>query len=266
MSVDERLIEGWNGADYERHSSHQRRWGGSLLAELTLRGDERILDLGCGDGTLTRQLADRVPRGCVLGVDAAPGMLEAAEAKCGPNMRVACLDIADLAFEAEFDVVFSNATLHWLPDHAAVLRGVHRALRPGGILRGQFGGEGNIPNLVACTRHRMASPPFLGAFAGFRWPWTFPELTAYEALLGKSAFAAWRAWLEAKEQRFPTAEALVGWIDNPCLIPFVQALPTDLRRPFRDAVVADMLARTRQPDGSHLEPFWRMNVWARKAD
>jgi trans-aconitate 2-methyltransferase len=223
--MDTRLIEGWNGTDYEKHSAHQRRWGGSLIEELTLRGNERILDLGCGDGTLTRQLADRVPRGFVLGVDAAPGMLEAAQAKCGPNMRVERVDIADLSFEAEFDVIFSNATLHWLSDHAAILHRVHRALRPGGILRAQFGGDGNVPNLVACARHRMATPPFPEAFAGFRWPWTFPDLTAYEALLGASAFAQWRAWLEAKEQFFPTAEALVGWIDNPCLIPSSRRSP-----------------------------------------
>jgi trans-aconitate 2-methyltransferase len=260
-----RLIQEWNGEDYERHSSQQRAWGGDLIAELTLRGDERILDLGCGDGTLAQRLAAMVPRGSVLGIDAAPEMLEAARDKCGSNMQVAVLDIRQLDFTAEFDLAFSNATLHWVQEHDTILVQIHHALRPGGILRTQFGADGNCPTFLACVRRQMAAPPYRDAFAAFRWPWFFPSLPDYEALLTASPFVEWRAWIEPKEARFPTAEALVGWIDNPCLIPFVQALPSILRQPFRDAVVADMLERTRQPDGSHLEPFRRMNVWARRS-
>ena len=233
MGADERLIETWDGKDYERHSSHQRKWGGGLIEELSLRGDERVLDLGCGDGTLTRSLADRVPRGVVLGVDAAPGMLETARTKCGPNMSVRLLDLNALAFDGEFDVIFSNATLHWIHDHAPLLAHIHRALAPGGILRAQFGGDGNCPNLIECVRRQMAIPPFAQALAGFRWPWFFPGVSEYEELLLISSFHEWRAWIEPKEQGFPTAEAIVGWIDNPALIPFVQALPADLRNPFR---------------------------------
>jgi trans-aconitate methyltransferase len=265
MDTNNRLVESWDGRDYERHSPHQREWGSGLVAELLLQGNERILDLGCGDGSITRQLADRVPHGSVLGVDAAPEMLEAARDKCGRNMTVGHLDINGLAFEAEFDVVFSNAALHWMHDHAALLRNIHRGLRPGGILRAQFGCDGNCPNLIECARRQMATPPFPEAFAGFRWPWYFPSLTQYEGLLSSSPFAEWRAWTENRDQRFPSADAIVGWIDNPCLIPFVQALPAELRKPFRDGVVEAMLARTHCPDGTHLEPFRRINVWARKA-
>jgi trans-aconitate 2-methyltransferase len=264
MNTADRLVDSWGGRDYERHSSHQRTWGSELMAELSLHGHERILDLGCGDGSLTRQLAERVPRGSVLGIDAAAEMLDAARDKCGPQMAVRHLDITDLDFESEFDVVFSNASLHWVHDHAAVLLGVHRALRPGGVLLAQFGCDGNCPNMLACLHRQMATQPFPHAFAGFRWPWFFPTLPAYEDMLRASRFAEWRARTEHRDQRFPSADAIVGWIDNPCLIPFVQALPAELRKPFRDAVVAAMLVRTRQPDGTYLEPFRRINVWARK--
>ncbi len=236
------------------------------MAELSLRGDERILDLGCGDGSLSRLLAERVPRGSVLGIDAAITMLEAARDKCGPNMAMQRLDITDLDFESAFDVVFSNASLHWVHDHNAVLRKIHRALKPGGVFLGQFGCQGNCPNMLVCLRRQMATPPFADAFVCFRWPWFFPSLPDYESLLRASPLATWRAWTVHRHQRFPSADAIVGWIDNPCLIPFVQALPTELRKPFRNAVVEAMLARTRQPDGTHLEPFRRINVWARRAE
>ena len=142
MHTSDRLVENWDGRDYERHSSHQRAWGSDLMAELSLRGDERILDLGCGDGSLSRQFAERVPRGSVLGIDAAAAMLEAARDKCTPNMAVQRLDITDLDFESAFDIVFSNASLHWVHDHTAVLRNIHRALRPGGVFLAQFGCDG----------------------------------------------------------------------------------------------------------------------------
>jgi len=265
MSIPDRLIENWNGADYERQSAHQRSWGTGIAAELPLRGGERILDLGCGDGSVTRLLAERVPDGSVLGIDAAAGQLEAAGKKCLPNMAVELLDINAMEFDGEFDCIYSNATLHWVRDHAALLRRAYRALRPGGILRAQFGGDGNCPNLLECLRLRMAMPPYREAFAGFAWPWFFPGVPEYQRLLRASPFGGGRAWLEAKPHRFPGAEALVGWLDNPSLIPYIQGLPSGLRRPFRDLVVADMLARTAQPDGGYLEPFSRMNVWAQKA-
>ena len=192
-------------------------------------------------------------------------MLEAAREKCGPNMRLQQLAIQHLTFESEFDVVFSNAALHWVHDHAAVLRSIHRALRPGGVLLAQFGCDGNCPNLLVCLHRQMETPPFPEAFAGYRWPWFFFSLPAYEGLLRASSFAEWRTWTEHHDQRFSGADALVGWIDNPCLIPFVQALPADLRKPFRDAVVQAMLRQTEQPDGTYLEPFRRIDVWARRA-
>ena len=259
-----RLIATWDGTDYERHSSHQRQWGNSLIDELTLRGNEQILDLGCGDGTLARSLADRVPQGRVLGVDAADGMLEAARAKSGANLQFEHVDIAEIGFDREFDVIFSNAALHWVSGHAALLVRLHRALRPGGLVRTQFGGDGNCPTLLRCLRNTMAAEAYGEAFAAFHWPWYFPSVAEYEALLHASPFHRFRVWMEAKDQVFASAEALIGWIDNPCLIPFLQALPSALRQNFRNAVVNDMLAQCRRPDSTYVEQFRRINVWAQR--
>jgi trans-aconitate methyltransferase len=266
VDTDGRLVEHWDGHDYERQSAHQRAWGRGLIDELRFRGHERILDLGCGDGSLTRQLAERVPNGWVLGVDAAPEMLEAAEAKRLPNTTLRCLNIDALTSAGEFDLVFSNAALHWVHDHATLLVNVYRALRPGGVLRAQFGGGANCPNLVACVRRQMTAPPYAEALRSFRWPWRFFSVPEYERLLRVSSFAEWRTWLEERDHAFPTTDALVGWIDNPCLIPFLQALPAALRKPFRTAVVEAMLHATRRSDGVCVEQFRRLNVWARRSE
>ena len=259
-----RLIATWDGTDYEWHSSHQRQWGSGFIAELPLRGDERILDLGCGDGSLTRRLADRVTRGCVLGVDAALGMLDTARAKSGANLQFEHVDIAEIGFDREFDVIFSNAALHWVSGHAALLARLHRALRPRGIMRAQFGGDGNCHTLLQCLRNHMAAKAYGEAFAAFRWPWYFPSVAEYEALLHASPFRRFRLWMETKDQVFASAEALIGWIDNRCLIPFLQALPSALRQDFRNAVVNDTLAQCRRLDGMYAEQFRRINVWAQR--
>ncbi len=260
-----RLVPNWDGADYERHSGHQRNWGGDLVNELPLQGNERILDIGCGDGSLTARLAKRVPQGSVLGVDAATGMLEAAQAKASANLRFEQLDVAEIAFEQEFDVIFSNAALHWVDGHAQLLSRFHRALRPGGVLRVQFGGEGNCPALSRWICTHMALPRYADALAGFRWPWFFPSAGEYEGLLRASPFSEWQIWTEPKDQIFASPDALIGWIDNPCLIPFLQALPPELRQPFRNGVVSAMLVECRELDGTFREHFIRLNLWAKRA-
>ena len=133
----------FDGKKYEKASAHQREWGTKLIAELDLQGTERILDLGCGDGALSARIADLVPNGEVTGIDASRGMIEAAPSKVRANLRFLLMDINDLNHVEQFDVVFSNATLHWIKDHQRLLRNVGRALRKGGRLRFNFAGEGN---------------------------------------------------------------------------------------------------------------------------
>jgi trans-aconitate methyltransferase len=104
----------FDGKKYEKASAHQKEWGTKLIAELDLRGTERILDLGCGDGALSAQIADLVPSGEVVGIDASRGMIEAARSKVRKNLRFVLLDINELNYVEQFDLVFSNATLHWV--------------------------------------------------------------------------------------------------------------------------------------------------------
>jgi trans-aconitate methyltransferase len=129
----------WDPARYAGNGRFVANLAQSLVADLNPSANERILDLGCGDGFLTRQIAES--GATVVGVDSSPEMIAVAQ-QHGVDARHA--DGQALPFEAEFDAVFSNAALHWMHDQDAVLRGVYRALKPGGRFVAEFGGQGNI--------------------------------------------------------------------------------------------------------------------------
>ena len=166
----------FDGNKYKAASAHQKEWGAKLIQELNLAGTEKILDLGCGDGALTVQLAELIPRGSVLGIDASRGMIEAARAHMADNLSFEVRDINELNFENEFDIVFSNATLHWIKDHHALLGNVHRALKNGGALRFNFAGDGNCVNFFSVVKETMQLPQFAHYFPRFEWPWYMPSI------------------------------------------------------------------------------------------
>ena len=255
----------FDGAKYRLASGHQRQWGGRLIDSLSPPRDAAILDLGCGDGALTRELAALVPDGRVVGVDASPGMIAAAKEFEGGNLAFVRMDVDDLDFTDQFDVIFSNAALHWVADHARLLANCHRALRPGGVLRWSFGGQGNCANLIATIRDAMGRPPYAECFAGFAWPWNMPGVAEYSALLARTRFRVDRLELRNADRLF-TPDELTAWIDQPCIVPFLTHLPDALRDGFRDLVVEAMLERTRQPGGTHFETFRRLDLTAIKED
>lgn len=254
----------FNAGLYAKASGPQKDWGRRLIADLSLRGDERVLDLGCGHGTLTAELAAAVPRGSVLGIDASPSMIDQARRIDRPNLRCQQMDINDIDFAEEFDVVFSNSTLHWVHDHRRLLAAVRRALRPGGFLRFGFAGDGNSPTFNAVVREVMSRPAFAGHFAGFRWPWYMPPVNEYEALVAGSGFAQSRVWGENTDRLFADADEMTRWIDQPGLVPFLARVAEGDKPAFREAVVGRVLQQARRPDGRCFEAFRRIHVWARK--
>ncbi len=132
----------WNAADYATVGAFVAELGGAALDLLDPRAGERILDVGCGDGTLTKRI---VARGAaVLGIDNSPEMIAAARAA---GVDAVLMNVADMPFAAEFDAAFSNATLHWVLEKEQAARAIFRALKPGGRFAGEMGGEGNIKQL-----------------------------------------------------------------------------------------------------------------------
>ena len=106
----------FDGKKYKKASTHQKEWGNTLISELKLKGNERILDLGCGDGVLTEQLSLAVPKGKVLGIDASMGMIETAKGIIKDNIEFQRADINEIDYKNEFDIIFSNAALHWIKE------------------------------------------------------------------------------------------------------------------------------------------------------
>jgi len=257
-------VHDFNGEDYRKASTHQKEWGQRLIGELGLRGYEKVLDLGCGDGVLTAQIAALVPEGVVVGIDSSPGMIETARQMTAPNITFVQMDIGDLAYQAEFDVIFSNATLHWVHDHRSLLDACHLALVTGGSIRFNFAGEGNCANLNRVLKHRMEEDRFCRYFDGFQWPWYMPALEEYVDLARRSGFSGIDVWGENLDRFFADRVEMTRWIDQPSLVPFVARIDESDKKHFRDAVVSDMVKGCEQPDGRCFEQFRRINVRAEK--
>ena len=235
-----------------------------MIAEMEFRGDERILDLGCGDGALTSRLAELAPRGYVLGIDASRGMIDSARKHEKNNLKFEQADIRDISYENEFDLVFSNAALHWIKDHRGLLAGVHKCLKPGGVVRFNFAAKGNCRNFFAVIRKIMELKEYAPAFEDFDWPWYMPGIEGYDRLVREFHFAEIKVWGENADRYFPDRQALAAWIDIPSLVPFLPCLPESKRAKFRGLVLAEMLVVCLQPDNTCFEIFRRVNLLARK--
>jgi trans-aconitate 2-methyltransferase len=224
----------WDAATYHRVSDIQLTWALELLERLELRGDEIVVDAGCGSGRVTALLADRVPDGKVYGVDVAPSMVEHAQAALGDRATVFCQDLVELNLPEPVDVVFSNATFHWVPDHDALFAALHRVLKPGGRLVAQCGGLGNIDAFRKLADEVAAEEPFAPYFAGWQRPWNYATDTDTAQRLKGAGFVEVRSWLEP---RSVTPDDPRAFVQTVCLVRHLDPLPADLRDRFVDRVM-----------------------------
>ena len=144
----------WDAATYDRISAPQQAWAAEQLDRLELAGDEVVLDAGCGSGKVTAELVRRVPHGTVYAVDVAPSMVSYTQQALGARVTALCQDLIELDLPEPVDVVFSNATFHWIPDHDALFAALHRNMRPGARLLAQCGGPREHRRLSHDRRRR----------------------------------------------------------------------------------------------------------------
>jgi trans-aconitate methyltransferase len=191
---------GWSPKVYAENARFVADLGAPVLDLLVPRPSERILDLGCGDGALTQAIAESGAQ--VVGVDGSADMVAAARAR-GLDAQV--MDGQRLTFDREFDAVFSNAALHWMPGAGAVLSGVAAALRPGGRFVGEMGGHGNVAAIATALRAVLHTHGLPSAFA-----WFFPTAEEYAALLQAHRFTVESIALIPRPTLLPTGMA--GWL------------------------------------------------------
>jgi trans-aconitate 2-methyltransferase len=225
----------WDAATYHRVSGPQVEFAAPVLDRLDLRGDERVLDAGCGSGRVTLMLLERLPRGHVVAVDQAPSMVEHAREALPPGRAtVLQAELTGLRLDEPVDAVFSNAVFHWVPDHDRLFERLHDALRPGGRMVAQCGGEGNVARFHAAAREAAAEEPYAPHFAGWVGPWNFagPGVTAER--LRRAGFEGVETWLEPH----PVVPDDPGdYLRTVCLGYHLERLPEELRDGYVEAVL-----------------------------
>jgi len=236
----------WNAADYAANSLVQQTWARELIAKLDLRGDEHVLDVGCGDGKVTAELARALPRGSVTGADASPQMIEFAKktfpASTFPNLRFRVSDARNIKFGRQFDFFFSNAALHWVDDHQAILRGAASVLKPGGRLVVSCGGKGNAHDVFLALRPEMRLKRWREFFRKMPMPYFFHAPGDYEKWLPKFGFKISDLKLAPKDATYEGAKGFATWLRT-TWIPYVQRVPENLREEFIAAATGRYVAK-----------------------
>ncbi|HEY5296794.1 MAG TPA: methyltransferase domain-containing protein [Verrucomicrobiae bacterium] len=244
----------WNAADYAANSVVQQSWARELIAKLNLRGDENILDVGCGDGKITAEIARALPNGLVVGADASPQMIEFAKKTFPPkkfsNLEFQMCDarkISSKFFDEKIDVVFSNAALHWVDDHEKFLRGASSVLKSGGRLVISCGGKGNAQDVFIALRPEMRLARWRNFFRQMPTPYFFYSPEDYKKWLPKCGFKIQKLKLAPKDATYAGAEGFATWLRT-TWIPYVQRVPENVREEFIAAVTQRYVAK-HLPDG-----------------
>ncbi len=244
----------WDAEVYDRVADPQYQWAQEVIDRLQLRGDEMVLDAGCGSGRVTELVIERLPEGRLVGIDGSASMVEMARKTLGDRAEIREGDLAELDLHEEFDLVYSNAVFHWIPDHENLFRRLGAALRPGGRLVAQCGGHGNVASLVAVIAEVAAQPRFGQHFEGMSSGLNFATPEETEPRLRAAGFEDVRCWLQRKDTRPSEPKPFLATVT---LGPQLERLPEELKEPFVDEVAERM--------GEPLVlDYVRLNIEARK--
>lgn len=258
----------WDANDYACNASAQYDWATELIEKLELQGNESLLDIGCGDGRISAGLAKSLKQGSVVGIDASKEMIAVAKNHYPPsgysNLSFAQMDARSIRLGKRFDIAFSNAALHWVDDHRAVLAGVRKVLKPGGHLLFQMGGRGNAVEFFDVVETVMASERWGEYYRSFETPYTFNNIDDYTQWLGQHGFEPKRIELIPKIMKHSDREGLKGWFRT-TWFPYTDCVPLEGRERFIDEVIESYLAtHPLGEDGSTSVAMVRLEVEAVK--
>jgi trans-aconitate 2-methyltransferase len=243
----------WDARTYDRVADPMTRWGSTVLDRLPLRGDERVLDAGCGSGRVTEQLAERLPEGQVIALDGSPSMVEAARvrlARFGERIDYVVADLGQpLPIESRVDAILSTATFHWVPDHDALFTNLAAVTKAGGWLVAQCGGSGNIASVQRVLA--TIGDGWLGAVH-------FETVLATTRRLDAAGYVDIECWLTDEPTRFEPGEPFETYLRTVVLGAHLERLPANEYDAFVRAV-ADGI-------GEPLIDYVRLNIVGRRGD
>lgn len=230
----------WDAKDYHKSSSEQQKWAQELILKLSLKGSERVLDIGCGDGKITAEISMQLSNGSVVGVDKSEEMIHFARenfpSERFPNLIFKVMDAKNLGFNGEFDVVFSNASLHWVIDQLSVLKGIKKSLRPSGKILLQMGGRGNVDRALEIVETMIKSRKWNRYFTNSSFPYGFYGPEEYKTWLECTGLKARRIELIPKDMILKGKEGITAFVRTTGL-GYTRRIPERLHEEFVGEIV-----------------------------
>jgi len=230
----------WDPKDYKESSSVQYKFAQGLIAKLNLKGNEKILDIGSGDGRISAEISQLLTKGYVVGIDNSDEMVKFSRDTYPKvnfhNLYFKTKEATELNFEDEFDLVFSCSALHWVKDHQAVLRGIKRGLKQKGRGLLQMGGKGNVAGFFTAVKEVIAKEHYSKYFKNFHFPYYFYTPDDYNLWLKEAGLINKRTELIPVDMVHEGIEGFHAWIRTTGM-PFTEKVPHDIRDEFIHAII-----------------------------
>ena len=255
----------WDAISYHRVSNPQLDWGRRVLGRLPLKGFETVIDAGCGTGRLTRLLLERLPNGHVIAIDQSTSMIDAAQKHLLPEFNdrvtfVTC-NLLNLKLENVADVIFSNATFHWILDHDSLFQTLINALKPDGQLVAQCGAEANLTRLLERAERLCTSAEFQPFFAGWNGPWHFSGPDPAASRMRRAGFVNVRTGLEYAPTVLENLKSYTEFVRTVVFRLHLERLPNE---ELRTRWLNDLSERAAGDKPPFLLDYWRLNLEGRK--
>jgi len=266
MKISHDKAREWDASAYHRVSAPQVSWGRKVLERLPLRGDETVLDAGCGTGRLTKELLELLPQGRVVGLDVSENMLRTAREHLEPEFRgrvefLAC-DLLDLPFDRKFDGIFSTAAFHWVHDHDRLFQKLFQALKPGGWLCAQCGGGPNIKRLLDRVAV-LASRPEYGPYIGGYDPWFYDNPDTAAERLRSVGFDEVETNLHDAPTQFSTGPEFREFVAKVILRQHLDRIPHEK---LRNDLMDELTKQASEDSPPFLLDYWRLNLKGRRPE
>jgi trans-aconitate 2-methyltransferase len=233
----------WNAEDYANNSSGQELWAKELISKLSLKGSESVIDIGCGNGRITYAIACLLPKGGITGIDLSENMIKlASKSFSKDNLSFCVMNATDICLDKKFDIAFSNATLHWVKDHQAVLESLRKHLASNAKILFQMGGEGNAQEIVDILENEMISTEWKEYFREFEFPYYFYNIDDYKKWLPAAGYKADRIELIPKDMVHKNPDEFKGWLRT-TWFPFINRIPETQHELFINELVNRFINR-----------------------